>query len=180
MGTEFTLEAWAQSNSTSTNQSILSKFAATGNNRSYVLRWSSDRHSLLIDYDGITDNTYNSSGTLGAGTWYYLLVVYNSPNADFYVDGAYKITRATIGGAPFNGTGPFNIGARDNGGSQVFNGAIDEARVSTVVRSAAWISAQHKSMTDVFITFGSAEAQGSAVSYFTPDAAAAGMHGPVT
>ncbi|MGH7410861.1 MAG: DUF2341 domain-containing protein, partial [Candidatus Methylomirabilis sp.] len=179
--TAFTLEAWAKSNSTITNQSVLSKHTSTSNQRQWVLRWSDDRHSLLVSYDGLADNTYNSSGvTLGTGTWYYLLVVYNSPNADFYLDGTYKNTRATLGGAPFNGTGPFNIGSRASGSTQAFNGSIDEARVSNVARSAAWISAQHKSMTDVFITFGAAEAQGSSVSYFSPDAATAGMHVPVT
>ena len=182
LGTQFTLEAWAKSNSTSTNQSVLSKYGNDTSGRSYVLRWSSDRHSLLFSPDGIATQTVNMSGvTFSTNTWYHLLIVYNSPNIDFYADGTYKNTGViTGGGAPFNGTAPFNIGARNNGGTQDFNGTIDEVRVSTVVRTAAWISAQHKSMTDVFITFGSAEAQGSSVSYFSPDAAAAGMHVPVT
>jgi hypothetical protein len=181
LGTQFTLEAWAKSNSTSTNQSVIAKYGDDTSGRSYVLRWSSDRHSLLLSSDGIIVNTYNVSGvTFSANTWYHLLIVYNSPNALFYADGTYRNTSVTIGGAPFNGTAPFNIGSRNNGSTQAFDGSIDEARVSSVTRSAAWISAQHKSMTDVFITFGAAEVQGSSVSYYSPDAAAAGMHVPVT
>jgi len=183
MGTQFTLEAWAKSNSTSTNQSVLSKYDNSTNNRSYVLRWSSDRHSLLISYDGNIVETNNASGvTFGTNTWYHLLIVYNSPNALYYADGTYLNTRVYTGGAPFSGTGPFNIGSRSNGSTQAFNGAIDEARVSTVARSAAWIAAQYKSMTDTFITFGAQEGSGAApeVNFFAPDAFAPGMHVPVT
>lgn len=38
-----------------------------------------------------------------------------------------------------------------------FYGTLDEARVAAVVRSADWISAQHQSMSDNFITFGPVE-----------------------
>ena len=41
-----------------------------------------------------------------------------------------------------------------------FNGSIDEARVSTQVRSAAWIKAQYLSMTDAFVGFGAAQGIG--------------------
>ncbi len=41
-----------------------------------------------------------------------------------------------------------------------FNGSIDEARVSTQVRSAAWIRAQYLSMTDAFVGFGAAQGIG--------------------
>jgi hypothetical protein len=36
-------------------------------------------------------------------------------------------------------------------------GPVDEVRVSAVKRSDGWIAAQHRSMTDAFVTFGSAQ-----------------------
>ncbi len=38
-----------------------------------------------------------------------------------------------------------------------WNGFIDEARISNTNRSADWVEAQHLSMTDDFVTFGSEE-----------------------
>ena len=32
-------------------------------------------------------------------------------------------------------------------------GAVDELRISNVARSSSWIDAQHRTMTDAFITF---------------------------
>ncbi|MGH7404527.1 MAG: DUF2341 domain-containing protein [Candidatus Methylomirabilales bacterium] len=177
LGTQFTLEAWAKGDEVTSNKVILSKEVSPNN--SYKLRFSSDRFTVTNSFDGTADNIVNQTGTSVAGTWYYVVGVYNSPNLDLYLNGAWNRNLATAGGSVFNGTAPFNIGSKNNG-TQPFDGIIDEARVSSVARSAAWISAQHKSMTDVFITFGAAEVQGSAVSYFTPDAAAAGMNIPVT
>jgi hypothetical protein len=38
-----------------------------------------------------------------------------------------------------------------------FRGRVDEVRVSSVARSAAWIEAQHRSMTGIFVEPGPAE-----------------------
>jgi len=179
LGTQLTLEAWAKGDEVTTNKTFLSKEGAVPNN-SYKLRFSSDRFTMVTSLDGTTDNIKNQTGTSVAGTWYYVVGTYNSPTMYLYLNGALNSSLATAGGSVFNGTAPFNIGSKNNG-TQPFDGIIDEARVSSVARSAAWISAQHKSMTDVFITFGTEESQTlTAVSYFTPDAAAAGMHVPVT
>ena len=39
------------------------------------------------------------------------------------------------------------------GGSGYFPGTIDEVRISNVVRSGDWITAQYKSITDTFIVW---------------------------
>ncbi|MFP4563422.1 MAG: DUF2341 domain-containing protein [Spirochaetia bacterium] len=41
--------------------------------------------------------------------------------------------------------------------SDNFNGIIDELRISSVVRSAAWVDAQHRSMTDTMLTYSAPE-----------------------
>jgi hypothetical protein len=40
----------------------------------------------------------------------------------------------------------------------VYQGEVDEVRLAAVKRSDGWIAAQHRSMTDVFVTYGKAEA----------------------
>ena len=177
LGTQFTLEAWAKGDEVTTNKVILSKEVSP--NISYKIRFSSDRFTVTNSFDGSTDNIVNQTGTSVAGTWYYVVGTYNSPTMDLYLNGSWNKTLATAGGSVFNGTAPFNIGSKNNG-TQPFDGIIDEARVSNVARSAAWISAQHKSMTDVFITYGTEGGPGASVSYYSPDAAAAGINVPVT
>jgi hypothetical protein len=182
--TQFTLEAWAKTDSTSSTRVVLGKSGAAPQS-AYNLRLGGDRFSIPISFDGTgftspTGDILNGvSGSVSIGTWYYSVATFDGSTLRLYRDGPQETSKATFGGTLHNSTTAFNIGARNNG-TQPFDGTVDEARVSNVVRSAAWISAQHKSMTDVFITFGGAEVQGSSVSYYSPDAAAAGMHMPVT
>ncbi|MGH7408186.1 MAG: DUF2341 domain-containing protein [Candidatus Methylomirabilales bacterium] len=174
LGTQFTLEAWVKGDEVTTNKGILTKESTS--NISYKIRFSSDRFTMATSFNGTASNTLNQTGTSVAGTWYYVVGVYNSPTMYLYLNGSLNNSLATSGGSVYNGTAPFNISSQGNG-AQPFDGIIDEGRVSNVARSAAWISAQHKSMTDTFITYGGEEAQ---VSYFSPDAAAAGLNTPVT
>jgi hypothetical protein len=180
LGTQFTLEAWVKAASTTGSccRVFLGKSGGTGQS-SYQLRWSDDRFTLRLSFDGTNSSILNQTGSVGINTWYYVVGVYNNPNLDLYLDGSLNRSLAGLGGAVFNSTAVFNIGARHNP-VDPFDGIIDEGRVSNVARSAAWISAQHKSMTDVFITYGTAGGAGASVSYYSPDAAAAGMHVPVT
>lgn len=51
-------------------------------------------------------------------------------------------------------------GLDDTGLNRRFEGAVDEVRVSTVVRSAIWIEVQHASMADELLGYGVAETLG--------------------
>jgi hypothetical protein len=72
-----------------------------------------------------------------------------------YVDGALR----SDGGIDNTGVGTSienKIGTDwDNDGA--FQGSIDEVRISDGARSPAWIDAQHRSMRDVFATYGQVE-----------------------
>jgi hypothetical protein len=57
-----------------------------------------------------------------------------------------------------SGTQPTYLGGDQS--NRYFNGAIDEARISNVARSADWIRAQHLTMTDGMVSYGSRRVQG--------------------
>jgi len=77
-----------------------------------------------------------------------------------YVDGVQRNT-LDISGQPgdLQTTEPFRIGNRktDIENDLFFNGIIDEARVSNVARSTAWIKATYESGRDDLIAYGSEE-----------------------
>src|SRR4030067_262505 len=54
---------------------------------------------------------------------------------------------------PFNGT-PWRIGDQNQWPDGETNATIDEVRLSNRARSADWIAAQYRSMTNYIITFG--------------------------
>jgi len=53
-----------------------------------------------------------------------------------------------------------HLGRHSAGGTDHFEGGLDEMRVSAVARSADWIAAQHASMTDTLVSYGPVEDRG--------------------
>ena len=87
--------------------------------------------------------SYSANGTITTAAWQYVVGTWDGTNAPkLYKNGAEVTYGAQVAGsgavasdAAFNA----GVGAR-HGGGNVFNGKIDEARVSNVVRSADWIA----------------------------------------
>ena len=78
---------------------------------------------------------------------------------DLYVDGAKIGTSVAIGNlAEISTTGRF-IGQNRSGATPV-DGIIDEYRLSTTKRSAAWIKATYASLWDTLLTYGDEETEG--------------------
>jgi biopolymer transport protein ExbB len=102
--------------------------------------------------------------------WHYYAFTWDGTSAKLYIDGVLKNTTATLpqNGIP-NGAA---IGAYMNGapvGGEYFTGILDEARISIINRSAAWILTEYNNQFSpaTFYTF-SAELAASAVCAVLP------------
>jgi hypothetical protein len=67
------------------------------------------------------------------------------------------------------------VGARNDGGSDFYDGDIDEVRISSTVRSDAWMNAEYNSCIDNFITYGPLEGTPKS----SPDTVAAIYDNPI-
>ncbi len=77
---------------------------------------------------------------LSQGTWYYIVGIYNGANMNMYVDGVLQASTINQSGNFPGAVLPLAIGRGPiGGGTQYFDGIIDEVRISDVVRSAEWI-----------------------------------------
>lgn len=99
-------------------------------------------------------NEYQVTTAASIGAWRYLTLVMDRPASvmRLFVDGVLADSVAIDNTADADGNGSFRIGT-DWDNSQPFSGSIDEVRVSSSARSAGWIAAQHRSMTDGFLSF---------------------------
>ena len=104
--------------------------------------------------------------TIQLGQWYYLVGVFAYTgsgayygNWNVYVNGnrnnvsANNFNYAGSISMPFNGT-PWRIGDQNQWPDGETNATIDEVRLSNSARTADWIAAQYRSMSNNFITFG--------------------------
>ncbi|NOY08081.1 MAG: DUF2341 domain-containing protein [Spirochaetes bacterium] len=162
-GAEITLEGWF-------------KFSGPGNGSPRILEISlkgdADSQCLAVDstaslrawlqiagsrIGSVTDTT-----TYDDGNWHYMVYTYSSPNGTLYVDGTSTAT-VSDAGADIEDGSYLVIGAISDASGvyantdHEFDGLIDEIRVSDKYKSADWVAAQYKSMSDSFITFGTEE-----------------------
>ncbi|MFW6313816.1 MAG: DUF2341 domain-containing protein [Spirochaetota bacterium] len=95
---------------------------------------------------------------LSADTWYYAAAVFDGAagTATSYRNGAVDNELTGYGGEAGDKASYLRLGS-DGSRADVFDGLVDEVRITHRTRSAAWISAQHLSMTDGTITFGEVE-----------------------
>lgn len=88
---------------------------------------------LQVQFGG---GSINSSITLSTATWYYVVGQNESSINVQYINGANRLAGTAVSSST-NGTNLTQIGSDQAGGGRYFNGKIDEARISSVARSAA-------------------------------------------
>jgi len=101
---------------------------------------------------------------LSTGPWYYFAVTVDSSEyPELFIDGSQKTWIDDIGSRPFafpHQSVDVSIGARwasDPTTGWQHDGVIDEVRILNTARSADWIAAQYKSMSDTFVTYDAEE-----------------------
>ncbi len=168
-----TVEAWAFSRTTpggSNNVYVISHVngsPSTTNTRIYL---------YIRNSGAITDNYGTSIGDCSPGSCTTGQSL--SLNQFYHFSMTWRKTGPTTGsfqsylnGSPINPAGSYNPSGFDTyglastatvgdyaGGGENFDGIIDEVRLSSTVRSGAWVAAQYKSMTDSYVSFGTEEA----------------------
>jgi hypothetical protein len=153
-----TIEAWIKDNETNGKRRIVTKTA----NEAYVLRTNySGKIEGYFYIGGTFYNVETSSSTdpVSDHKYHYVVLTWDrTASGDKYLwlynyseDGS-EIRQGDYIDAALENGGDLIIGCHD-GTKEYWNGIIDEVRISAVARSAAWIAAQHESMTDNFVSY---------------------------
>ncbi len=101
-------------------------------------------------------------GSMTYGTWHHVAVTFAQADSKpaIYMDGAAVEVVVSDGadGAPATPTPiPARIGNRSGATDRAFAGTIDELRLSTTVRSPAWIATEARAADDAWLTVGAEE-----------------------
>jgi len=134
----------------------------TGNYGWLLARSSTDNNlEWRISTNGSDWNGGNSNtNTFNTTTDYYFVGTYDGSQMKVFIDGIEE----TAGDFPVSLSGNINdssqdlqIGTDQHSGTNFFDGIIDEVRISSTARSAAWIGATYDSLWDTLLTYGSEE-----------------------
>ena len=146
-----TVEAWLKQRSNTSSYVVYHK----NKGRAYAWQAASGNQQIVTVW-GTTNETEMASKDVKPsfaeifGEWYHVAAVYDNVSAHkavSYVNGVSKSSlNLTEGYKLFADNGDLYIG--NSGSSQAFSGSIDEVRVSSVARSAAWVKASSATVQD--------------------------------
>ena len=163
-GGAHTISAWVNARTASTFDTIM----IVGNPATNQSRWLHARYYPgTVAYGFYGNDRDNAGTTIENAGWVLLHWVFEGPNrmSRLYRDGVvvdnhmHAMGVNTQGAGGFLGNGPVNWGA---GGNTVvaLNGILDEVRIATVARTAAWVATEHanQSAPATFYTVGAEQA----------------------
>ena len=131
---DFTIEAWVRLDGTNPDfDHILGTWSNTNSLRQNFIGLDSGNKPVVYYMNGGSIQTdITGSSSLTTGNWYHIAWVGDSTNQRFYIDGT-KVDETSQRYYSQDAANAFTIGA-DTGGSNPFNGWIDEVRVSNTAR----------------------------------------------
>ena len=130
----FTMAAWINRDSVTGSRGIIGTKSVGG--AGFFVNENAGVQKLVLGRKNATD-TVSPELTITAGTWYHAAVVMNRTAASvtFYLNGVASAATSYDAVAFTDVTD--RIGSYGNG--EMFDGKIDDARISTVVRSSNWV-----------------------------------------
>jgi len=152
--TALTLEAWVNMDGP-TNWPYIFSLDYAGNGS-----WNSPWASYILGFTGNTlepdfgtavsgDWTAAENSTsIFANQWNHIAGTYDGSNLNIYVNGVLLTTAPQSGPIDYGASQDLAIGTNSPyGSSYAVNGLIDEARISSVARSADWIGTEHNNQS---------------------------------
>jgi hypothetical protein len=113
-----------------------------------------------IDFgNSYTDGTYNdnpASGNVDDSSWHHAAAVIDGRTKSFYLDGAH-LGDVTLGGDVAQNNYSVAVGENLQAAGRFWHGRLDELRISGQARGAAYVDAEHRSMTGGLVELGTTE-----------------------
>lgn len=153
-GNSFTMELWFASDiANPENRTLLSKRSTTGSTASgplYQIELDATSRYKLRDADGTTVTGRPPSNPVAVGEWHHFALVRDTALGElrFFVDGG-RIDTGTDPTADITPVLALRIGRNDHlGGSQYFDGLMDEIRIWNIARTDGEITSYYKRIID--------------------------------
>ncbi len=150
---DFSFGGWFRINSGTTNQGIMGKYTAAGNQRSYILVRSiaAEKFRFVMSENGVSSSDFADWGsTLTQNQYYFVVCVYDSTNdlMKLSVDGGEFVTTAHVGGAYASSTADFIFGNYGGGNNAdmtadhcfFYDKALSHAEVLELYNSASGVA----------------------------------------
>ena len=153
---DFTVSLWVNPSSLGSYKSLFGAYGSTpGVNYGWVI-YLNNGVVKFLSYSTNGDMNFDSTTTLSVGSWYNVVVTYNSNNCIIYINGANSNSAVPPGNRVYKSNHPYVLGANDDTGSivSIFDGKIDQVRIFNSALSAGNVTSLYNEGTVVESTDG--------------------------
>jgi MSHA biogenesis protein MshQ len=161
---DHSIEMWFQRSETGTDEQMLVEKRDASNQSNYFI--ALNKYGNQEIFPGFSDGTdwyslQSNFPLIGDTSWHHLVYTFDSTGQvqRVYLDGIDEGTNTSISATPATGGGQILYIGRDSQGGRAFQGLIDEVRISSLARSAAWVATSYTNQSDpgTFIQVGDEE-----------------------
>ena len=129
----FTMDCWVYFTAVANNQTFISKWTGSGNQRSWNFAMNGTSGTPVLEFqctaNGSTTVTVSESWSPSATTWYHVAVERTGGKIHLYVDGTMLGSGTSNTTDLYTGTAEIAIGTLNAGAAEPFAGNIDEVRI---------------------------------------------------
>ncbi len=137
-GDELTVSAWFKTNTSGEYQTIIARDSEVSGDRYWGIQISSSDQIyayVFTSADGLSDQTFGSSGDISPNTWYHVAyVVDGASSTNVYLNGTLLSGTESISATLKTGDEKIQIGTRNSG--EYLSGFIDDVKIYSYARTA--------------------------------------------
>jgi hypothetical protein len=139
-----TVQAWIYPNSVGSLQRVVSNLTGSAY-KGYELYYGYTSDSLMQFQIGNNGSLTlrRTTNNIGSGAWFHVAGTLSGSTMLLYVNGVVPAQSSNAVSGIANSNVNLNIGKWPGGNGNYFNGKIDEVRISSIARSADWITTEY-------------------------------------
>ena len=122
--------------------------------RGLITNAAGDPFQCQVVNDSGTSYVSDAAGSLETDTWTHLTMTFDGSTLKQYQNGS-QISTKDVSGTVRDLNAPIYFGIHRPTDQNNWNGMMDEVRISSIARSAAWIKASYNSENDSLLSYGS-------------------------
>jgi hypothetical protein len=159
--TGFTMSVWAYQSFTGDERCFSKSLTTDPSNHIITTRVASNvlTTRLRTDGSGGGGSSINANSTFSLNTWHYISWSWSASRESViaYVDGNPVIETGRDGDTIYDSDALLVIGNNDLTNDRFWNGSVDEARLTTMIRDGAWVQTEYNNQNNPsgFYTVGS-------------------------
>ena len=147
-----TIEFWVNFDNLSNDDVIVGKFGGSNTLKSFQIQVSSTNKLTVLERDGSSNNTFETTGTFSTGAWTHFAYTRSASNVKLYINGTLDVNHSASNAINAGSTQDITIG-NQTGASVFFDGRMSVLRIYNTTLTDSEVAQNFRA--DCFLSYSS-------------------------